>query len=233
MTTWRKTFLEWEREKIVLAAKKSLRQEEGIKALQYLKEERGFTDEIIDKFNFGYCPEKINHQVRGRIISPIYETYGDLIALSTRHLDKNNSMKFWHESFDKGMYLYGLYYAKDFMFKTKKAIIVEGEFDVAYFHSKGFKMTVGVCGSAFTLFQISLLSRYCSEIYLIFDGDEAGRISTKRSLNIFKEYNLSNYGLNFIPIYLPQGKDPDEYLREIGFNEMINKMKLAREDHFM
>jgi DNA primase len=230
MITWRETFPEMEREQIVLAAKTSLRKKEGAKALQYLKEERGFSDTVIDKFDFGFCPENTQHQLRGRIVTPIYETYGKLIALSTRHLNKDHSSRFWHESFDKGLYLYGMYYAKEHMLQTKKAIVVEGEFDVAYFHSQGFKMTVGTCGSAFTLFQIALLSRYCHEVYLLFDGDKAGRNSTKRSLDISREYDLDVYDLKFIPIYLPADKDPDEYLREVGFKEMINKMKQAKEN---
>ena len=79
-------FSEVQRLKIVQAAKRSLRKPEGLKALNYLKECRGFSDKVIEKFEFGYCPYEINHQLRGRIISPIYDAYANLIAVSTRHL---------------------------------------------------------------------------------------------------------------------------------------------------
>lgn len=177
----------------------------------------------------GYCPLSVNHEVSGRIITPIYDTYNGLIALSTRHLNQEIKNKFWHESFDKGSYLYGLCYAKDAIFKYNKAIIVEGEFDVSYFHSIGFNMTVGTCGSAFTLFQISLLSKFCSEFYLMFDGDEAGKAAIKRTMNDYKKYNLECYDLKFIPVFLPQNIDPDEFLMKEGVSGMKKKLKESRE----
>ena len=110
---WVTGFPEVERKKIVQAAKTTIQKPEGKKAFDYLINERRFTDDIIDKFDIGYCPLDVNHEVRGRIITPIYSTYGELVAFSTRHLDKNNSAKFLHEAFDKWNHLYGLCYAKE------------------------------------------------------------------------------------------------------------------------
>lgn len=213
------------------AAKASLREPEGKKALDYLKDVRKFSDEIIDKFDIGYCPLNINHDVRGRIITPVYDTYGELIALSTRHL--NEEMKkgrFLHETYDKGSYLYGLCYAKDSIQKTGKAIIVEGEFDVACLHSYGLDMTVGLGGSAFTLFQIALLAKYCKNYYLMLDPDEAGSSCIERAMKEYRKYNLEAYGLKFIPVKLPPKTDPDKYVIEYGKKGMIEKLKTARED---
>ncbi len=228
-----KTFHELERIRIVKAAKASLRESYGSKALDYLKNVRNFSDKVINNFNFGYCPEDLNHQLRGRIISPIYDFDGELISISTRSLilPKKSQFYFWHESFDKGSYLYGLYQAIDFIIKYNKVIIVEGEFDVAYFHSKGIKNTVGLCGSAFTFFQSMLLSRYCSEVYLVFDGDEAGKRATRKTLKMYEEYYMGAYGLKYIPIYLPDLKDPDEYLKEIGNNKFKEVLKQAHDDY--
>jgi len=215
----------------VKAAKTSLRNPNGKKALDYLKDVRKFSDVVIDKFDIGYCPPEVGHELSGRIITPIYDTYGEMVAISTRHLNENHDRRFWHESFEKGYYLYGLYQAKDTIRRLNKVIIVEGEFDALAFHSYGFTMTVACSGSAFSLFQIALLSRYCTNFYLLFDGDIAGRKSIQRTLDMYSKYSLSTYGLNFIPVYLPKDVDPDEFLFEVGANGVKEKFKTAKDEY--
>ena len=216
-------FREIDRMKIVQAAKASLRKPEGKKALDYLINKRKLSDRIIDRFSIGYCPPSVNHCLKDRLITPIYDTYGNLVALSTRHLDENASFRFWHESFDKGFYLYGLNVAKDAIIKTQKAIVVEGEMDVACLHSYGFNMTVGLCGSAFTIFQVALLGRYCSDVFFLLDGDNSGKVSTERILKIYKNHLLGAYGLNYIPVKLPEGYDPDDFVKKEG-KEALNEL---------
>ena len=172
------------RRKIALAAKASLRKPRGRKALDYLKDVRRFSDDMIDKFDMGYCPHDVNHELSGRIITPIYDTYGEMVSISTRHINKDHKHRFWHESFDKSSYLYGLYQAKDTIRRLNKVIVVEGEFDAIAFHTYGFTMTIGCCGSAFTLFQVALLSRFCTNFYLLFDGDVAGNHWHRRNEHI-------------------------------------------------
>ena len=230
MNKWISGFPETERQKVVEAAKITLSKPEGKIALDYLVNKRRFSTDIVDKFDMGYCPPDVNHAVRGRIITPIYGTYGELVAISTRHLDRAHYQRFLHESFDKGSYLYGLHYAKESIQRFNKVIIVEGECDVASFHTFGFDMTVGLCGSAFTFFQIALLSRYCTDYYLLFDGDVAGRESIKRSIKDYEKYNLGAYGLRFIPVYLPEGCDPDEFLINHGKKNMIEKLRVSKKN---
>ncbi len=227
---WITGFPETERIAIIKAATETLRRPEGKVALDYLINERKFSKEIIDKFDMGYCPPSVNHEVRGRIITPIYGTYGELVALSTRHLDKNHPQRFMHETFNKGSYLYGLHYAKQAIQRSNKVIVVEGECDVACYHTFGFDMTIGLCGSAFTLFQIALLSKYCTDFYLMLDGDIAGRDSIARAMKIYKKYNLDAYNLKFIPVYLPKDYDPDDFLIKHGKMNVINKLRTSKED---
>lgn len=172
----------------------------------------------------------VNHVLRGRIIHPIYDTYGKLVAVSTRNIEEGCKKKFWHESFDKGSFLYGLFLSKNFIRKSNKAIVVEGELDVASLYSFGFTMAVGCCGSAFTLFQVSLLSKYCSDIYLMFDGDESGRKSIERAMSMYKQYDLDAYKLKFIPVFLPKDQDPDEYLIKNGPEKFQEKLDQSKED---
>jgi DNA primase len=230
---WINGFPETERFKIIKAAKITLSKPEGKIALDYLINERRFSAEVIDKFDMGYCPSDVNHEVRGRIVTPIYGTYGELVALSTRHLDRNHYQRFLHESFDKGSYLYGLCYAKDSIQRNNKVIIVEGECDVACLHTFGFDMTIGLCGSAFTLFQIALLSKFCTNFYLLFDGDKAGIESTRRAMRDYEKYNLAAYGLKFYPTYLPKDRDPDEFLFNGGRKNMVDTLRAAKEDLFI
>ena len=223
-------FREKDRALIVQLAKKSLKTDEGKEALAYLKNERNFSDEAIDKFNIGYCPLSIDHQLRGRIITPLYDAHDNLIVLTTRHLDEKHSSRFWHESFDKGSFLYGLNCAKYYILKYKKAILVEGEFDVIALHSEGFKMTIGVCGSALTFFQSALLFRYCSEVYIMFDGDTSGKRSIERIMKMYDKYDLDGYKVKYIPVYLPDNKDPNDCIKE-GKEKMKNYLIQAKKNY--
>ena len=173
----------------------------------------------------GYCPEDLPHQLAGRIITPIYDIDGTLVALSTRHLDRDHPARFWHESFDKSLYLYALNWAKDRIQESDKVILVEGEFDVAAMYQATFPIVVGVCGGTLSLYQISLLARYCKNFYLMFDGDQAGREATERAMKIYRTNDLDIYGLNFFPVELPAELDPDDVLRKYGRTLIVEKLK--------
>jgi len=228
---WVKRFSDADREKILRLAKETLRSEEGREALNYLTNVRKLSPQVIDQFEMGYCPERVPHQVSGRIITPIYDAHNNLIVLSTRHLDESSDFRFWHETFSKSLYFYGLNYAKRSIIKSRKAIIVEGEMDVAALHSRGFTMTIGVCGSALTLFQISLLSKYCSSFYLMFDGDEAGKRATASAMELYKKNDLDAHQLEFIPVNLEEGYDPDEYVKKYGRVKLRDKLVEAKEEY--
>ena len=227
-------FLEIERQKILEAAKITLYKPEGKEVLDYLIDERKLPKEIIEQFEVGYCPQdvyNVDYRIRGKIITPIYDAYNNLIVLTTRHLDKSHSNRFWHESFDKGSYLYGLSYSIRTIVNTNRVILVEGEFDVMALHSNGFKMTVGMCGSALTLFQIALLAKYCSYFYLLFDGDQPGKRAIERAMKLYDEYYLISYGIHFIPVYLDNNMDPDDFIKKFGKEKLKEKLKAAKEEH--
>ena len=230
---WIKEYSETQRIKIVQVAKNSLKKEEGKIALNDLRENRKISDKIIDDFDFGYCPTDYDTQLGGRIITPFYDTYGDLLVITTRHLDRTlkGVDRFWHETFDKGSYLYGLHYAKQNILKYKKAIVVEGEMDVAVLHSNDFSITVGVCGSAFTLSQASLLARYCSEVYFLFDGDDPGKLAAERVLKLYNDNGFDAYGIKYIPVYLPPETDPDEFVITNGRDALKDLMIRAKQNN--
>jgi len=204
----------------------ALRSPEGKHALDYLRETRGLSDAVIDQFEMGYCPEHIDHELAGRIITPICDAYGEFVALSSRRMEKDHPSRFFHESFDKSFHLYGFHIAKPGMRKWNRCVVVEGEMDVAAMHTHGLDMTVGVCGSALSIFQIAMILRYAEEVYLLFDRDEnqSGQRAIKRTMDLYGKYiKSSGYDadISFIPVYLPMGMDPDEFLLDHGRDAMI------------
>lgn len=239
-------FPEVERRKLVELGQRSLWQDEGTEALDYLKWERGLSEEAIRRFQIGYCPLRVDHELAGRIITPICDPYGKCIALSTRHLTRKKD--FWHEQFDKSFYLYGTHLAKEEMIRTQKAVVVEGEFDTAFLHSYKIRMAVGCCGSAFTPFHAAILARYVAEVYLVFDADKerivngkkmegSGQRATKRAkaANLFFKMRgdpdrmyRDPSGMMFIPVGLPVGSDPDDFIKDNGAREFVNLLKESK-----
>lgn len=220
-------FPESERPKILAVSQRDLWSPQGEQALAYLRNERHLSDEVIKEFQIGYCPRHAHHELAGRIIMPLFDPYGEIVAFTSRDPEAPKKYQHWHESFDKGSYLYGLNKAKRSIRKWDKAIIVEGQFDVACMHSYGFDMTVGVLGTSLSIMHISQLSRYCSELYLLFDPDDSGQKSVTRALEMYHQYCLSMYGMHFIPVSIPA--DPDDFVVEHGQQALISLMKQQKE----
>jgi len=203
-------------------------------AFSYLRDVRDFSEKSIKEFRLGYMPSfvqninKRKHEFAGRIIIPIFDHYDHLVAISSRDWRKEAKQKFWHEAYSKSLFLFGLNIAKKNIINYSKSIIVEGEFDVISLHSKGISISVGALGSSLGLYQLSLLMRYASDIYLLFDGDESGQKAIKRTLKIVEQNALNGYDLNIIPTFLPDQKDPDEFIREKGQPEIIRILNQAK-----
>lgn len=233
---------EVERRKIVHLAHQTIKNGEARDVINYLMSDaRNFSPDeintIIDKYKIGYVPSHVKnrfgdkHEFAGRIILPIYDQHDRLVALSSRDWRPNSNMKFFHESFDKSLYLYGLNIAKENIIKQKMAIVVEGEFDVQKLYVKGFKFTIGVLGSALQLSQIALLSRYCREIFLIFDGDEAGFEAANKIIKMALQRQFYVDFLDIIPVVMPKNIDPDIFLDKYGKAGFIKLLKQSRETY--
>ncbi len=214
------------------ATKKMLWNDENKEALKYLIEERRLSEETIKEFEFGYCPEWVeDYRLAGKIILPIFDSYGELVAVSTR---VPYTKKFWHESFYKGIYLYGLHIAKQSIIENKSTIVVEGEFDVASLHSFGIKNIVGCLGSTLGMIQIAMLARYCEDIYILFDGDPEGKASINRIIKdiVGKEipqFSKKPKSINIIPVYLPESLDPDDFVFKYGKEKLIELLNNSKE----
>lgn len=215
-------FPEVERNAISELAQKTLWEEESEdiqEALKYYREERGLSDDVLKRFRFGYYPQRLKksgHDWAGRLIMPLYDQHNKLIVLTSRDFrckDKTK-MPHLHEEFDKKFYLFGINVAKPNIIRNQKAVVVEGQFDTACSHTFGINVTVGILGSAFSMYHVCVLSRYCSEIFLVFDTDVSGFKNLSRSMKMYNSYGLESLGIRFIPVLLPLHKDPDEFLRK-------------------
>jgi len=229
---------ELEREKILRLSQEDLFLEDGQEALDYLKHVRKFEDDLLKKFSIGYVPKGVlnrfgkPHEFAGRIVIPIFDQYNNLIAYSSRDWRKNAQFPFWPDSYQKGLYVYGLNSAKRSIIENKKVILVEGEFDVMKLHQVNIKCSVGICGSAPQLQQIAILRRYCKEIFLVFDSDIAGNEATKRmeKSSVFKHFH-SIYDTDIISVKLPKGLDPDDFIKKHGRDDFIRILKKSKEEY--
>ena len=225
-----------EREKLWKLAQPTLWQDQGKEAREYLVKERSLSKEILRDFKIGYVPQHVRrktgdrHEFAGRVVLPIQDQYHNLVALSSRDWREDAYMKFFHESFTKGHYLFGLNIAKKHILRKRKVVIVEGELDVLSLHSNGLNFSVAVLGSALQLYQISLVARYCKQVFIVFDGDEAGGRARTRTMEMCAKHELQrNYDLDIIPVSLPDRKDPDDIVRESGINSFVDVLRQARE----
>ncbi len=148
---------------------------------------------------------------RNRLIFPIHNPAGEIIAFAGRDLSGDSQAKYMNtpetDLFKKGRVLYGLHQARNPIRERKRAIVVEGYFDVLRMHAHGFEETVAPMGTALTSEQLSLLGRLCEELILLFDGDNAGHSAAMRSLQL-----TWDLGILVRVAHLPAGQDPDEFL---------------------
>lgn len=110
--------------------------------------------------------------------------------------------------FDKSSILYGLHLAKQAISKSGEVYIVEGQMDTITLHEAGIDNAVGISGTALTLEHIQILKRFTRVVYLCLDSDNAGVKATFASIE-----TLANQDIEVRIIHIPNGKDPDEYIK--------------------
>lgn len=161
---------------------------------------------------------------RSRIMFPLLDHRDNIVGFSGRTTDTTGAIKAKYINtretlvYHKGEMFYGLQLTKDAIRKSNQVILVEGEFDLLSCFQNGVGNVVGVKGTALTEKQVQLLSRYATKVTVCFDGDRAGQAAIKRSLPILEKYNLQT-----TIIVVPDGKDPDEAIKEnpTGFKQLV------------
>ena len=148
----------------------------------------------------------------GRVMFPIHTISGRVTAFSGRALQSDNRAKYLNSPesmvYSKSNNLYGIYFAKSAITKENHCILVEGNIDVVQLHQKGIENVVAPLGTALTVEQVRVISRFTNNITLLFDGDSAGVKAAIKGVDlVLKE------GLNVRVVVLPEGEDPDSFAR--------------------
>ena len=151
---------------------------------------------------------------RNRLLFTISDLHGRAIGFGGRVMD--DSLPKYINSPESPIYrksevLFGLDLAKKGMREQGSAIIVEGYFDHLALYRAGFSNVVATCGTALTPGHLKVLRRYAEKVYMLFDGDEAGRKATVRSMELFLDE-----GFPARVVEVPSGDDPDSFLRREG-----------------
>ncbi|HEY4743038.1 MAG TPA: DNA primase [Desulfuromonadaceae bacterium] len=212
---------------------------EGAPGRKYL-EDRGVDGETAEVYRLGFAPDRsdalVKHlkaqgielesalklgvvkksdrgwydQFRNRLIFPIRDTKGNVIAFAGRVLDA--SLPKYINSPESALYhksavLFGMDMALPSMRTENSVIIVEGYFDHLALYRAGIRNVVATCGTALTTTHSGVIKRHAAKVYTLFDSDAAGRKATIRSMELFLEQRLPAY-----VITLPAGDDPDSFL---------------------
>lgn len=225
------------------------------RAIDYLKG-RGLSGEIAKRFGIGYAPEGwqglaaafpdysakalvtaglVKHTDEGkrydvfrdRIMFPIVDVRGNVIGFGGRVLGEGEP-KYLNSPetpvFEKGRELYGLYQARRAIRDAGRVIVVEGYMDVVALAQSGVAYAVATLGTATTPTHVQKLLRQADEIVFCFDGDDAGRRAAWRALENSLGQLVDGKQLRFL--FLPQGEDPDTYVRGQGkaaFETLLDK----------
>lgn len=155
---------------------------------------------------------------RNRLMFPIADAGGRTIGFGARALKPEDEPKYLNSPetplFSKGNCFFGLSQAKEAIRSGKTAVVLEGYTDVIMAHQCGVPESVAVLGTALTEDHGRILSRLCERVILVFDPDEAGRKSAKRSIEV-----LLNGELEIRVVSLPEGQDPCDYILRHGGDE--------------
>ncbi len=211
---------------------------EGRHALEYYYS-RGYSDKTIRRFGLGYAPDgfsallkhlkekgyrddelllawlvrrsqkgNLYDSFRNRVMVPIIDVRGNVIAFGGRVLD-DSKPKYVNTGdtpvFKKTNNLFALNIAKE---SGRQLILCEGYMDVIALHQAGFSNAVAALGTSFTADHANLIARYADEAILVFDSDEAGQKGANRAMGL-----LRHTGVRVRVVRIPDGKDPDEFLR--------------------
>jgi DNA primase len=179
---------------------------------------------------------------RGRLMFPIRDTQGRTLGFGARRIGEGDGPKYLNSSdshaYHKGRVLYGLHEAREAERRppgqagsaaaarpagTGELVLVEGYLDVIAMSQAGITGVVAGCGTALTLEQTRLIRRHAGDVVALFDGDDAGRRAAARSFPVFLEA-----GLWARAVFLPQGEDPDTFVRRQGAAALRSEIEKAR-----
>ncbi|KAB7728759.1 DNA primase [Rudanella paleaurantiibacter] len=187
-------------------------------------ERRGYSRDLLEKAGLilnktddgGSKRDRVFDRFRGRVMFPIHNVSGRVIAFGARILvNDKNQPKYLNspetEVYHKSAVLYGIYQAKQTIRQEDVCYLTEGYTDVISLHQAGIKNVVASSGTSLTIEQIRLIGRFTQNVTILYDGDAAGIKAALRGLDMVLEE-----GLNVSIVTFPDGEDPDSYVRRVG-----------------
>ncbi len=171
---------------------------------------------------------------RGRVIFPIHNVAGKVIAFGARILKtdpnaKGHQPKYVNspetDVYHKSDVLYGIYQAKNSIRQLDVCYLVEGYTDVVSLHQAGVENVVASSGTSLTVEQIRLIGRFTPNVTILYDGDPAGIKAALRGLDLVLEE-----GLNVSVVTFPNGEDPDSYVQRVGAEEFKKYIQSSAQD---
>lgn len=234
----------------------TLRTPAGAVGIAYLKQ-RGISSKIAQQYQIGYAPpgwhtieqflpknqtellttgmlirndnQQIYDRYRHRIMFPIHDRHGRMIGFGGRALDAEQQPKYLNSPetvlFQKSHELYGLYQILHTQSTPASIVVVEGYMDVIALAQYGIDYAVATLGTATTAHHIQVLSKYTQDLRFCFDGDQAGRQAAWRALETTLPHLDSNIQAYFV--FLPEGHDPDSFIRAEGKLEFEKRLQEA------
>lgn len=194
---------------------------------------KGYQAEILEKAGLVIQKEgkqEYYDRFRERVIFPIHNVSGRVIAFGGRTLKKDKSIAKYINSpetpiYNKSRILYGLFQSKKAILQAEECLLVEGYADVVSLHQAGIENVVASSGTSLTHEQVRLIRRFTNKITMLYDGDKAGLNAALRGLDIILEEGLS---VNIV--WLPENEDPDSYVQKNGTNAMLEYIKENAQD---
>ena len=191
---------------------------DGRDMIDYLKS-LGYTESEMKDAGIAENSERGYYDVfYDRVIYPIINGFGEVVAFGGRTLKPDPGFAKYRNStqtaiFDKSKTIYGINLLKKRKLKSpiEYIIMAEGYMDVISLHKAGFDTAVASMGTALTFNQAKQIRNYCDRVYISYDGDTAGQKATMRGLDI-----LVQAGLNVKVVSLPDGLDPDDFIKKFG-----------------
>lgn len=223
-------------------------------AREYLKN-RGVNSQTINHFQLGYAKQQRQDLVKAakhegytiqqlldvglikneglgpqdrfwnRILFPIHNAQGNPVGFGGRSLSEEHQPKYLNSPgtvlYDKSKILYNLDKARQSISRKRSALLVEGYMDVLMLHQHGIENVIASSGTSLSQQHASLLSRYTPEVVIVFDGDNSGLQAAQRGLHC-----LVGEGIRVRIALVPEGDDPDSFVKEHGtdeFDKLIDK----------
>ena len=206
---------------------------ESFGLVNYLRD-KGFTDDEMITANLAY-QSKTGHvmdRFRDRIMYPIFDTVGNVIAFGGRALNKEDKAKYINTNttpvFRKSNNLYGYNFARKA--HSDHLILAEGYMDVIALQTAGFAGAVASLGTSLTEEQAKLIGRSCKELTICYDSDSAGIRATQRAIQVLRSACPE---LRVSVASLGEGKDPDEFIKmhpKDGAERLAEAFKAAISD---